>query len=77
MIQSVEEFPLNFGFLCKGNDSREESLLEQVKEGACGLKLHEDWGTTPATINAALNVAEQTDTQVAIHTDTLLSLIHI
>ena len=71
MIQSVEEFPLNFGFLCKGNDSREESLLEQVKEGACGLKLHEDWGTTPATINSALNVAEQTDTQVAIHTDTL------
>jgi len=71
MIQSVEEFPLNFGFLCKGNDSREEALLEQVKEGACGLKLHEDWGTTPATINSALNVAEQTDTQVAIHTDTL------
>ena len=71
MIQSVEEFPLNFGFLCKGNDSREESLMEQVKAGACGLKLHEDWGTTPATINSALNVADQTDTQVAIHTDTL------
>ena len=71
MIQSVEEFPLNFGFLCKGNDSREESLMEQVKAGACGLKLHEDWGTTPATINSALNVADKTDTQVAIHTDTL------
>ena len=71
MIQAVEEFPMNFGFLCKGNDSREESLMEQVKAGACGLKLHEDWGTTPATINSALNVADKTDTQVAIHTDTL------
>ena len=71
MIEAVEEYPLNFGFLCKGNDSREEALLEQVKSGACGLKLHEDWGTTPATINSALNVADKTDTQVAIHTDTL------
>ena len=71
MIEAVEEFPMNFGFLCKGNDSREESLMEQVKAGACGLKLHEDWGTTPATINSALNVADKTDTQVAIHTDTL------
>ena len=71
MIEAVEEYPLNFGFLGKGNDSREESLLEQVKAGACGLKLHEDWGTTPATINSALNVADKTDTQVAIHTDTL------
>ena len=71
MIEAVEEYPLNFGFLCKGNDSREEALLEQVKAGACGLKLHEDWGTTPATINSALNVADKTDTQVAIHTDTL------
>ncbi len=71
MIEAVEEYPLNFGFLCKGNDSREEALVEQVKAGACGLKLHEDWGTTPATINSALNVADKTDTQVAIHTDTL------
>ena len=71
MIEAVEEYPLNFGFLCKGNDSREEALLEQIKAGACGLKLHEDWGTTPATINSALNVADKTDTQVAIHTDTL------
>jgi len=71
MIEAVEEYPLNFGFLCKGNDSLEEALLEQVKAGACGLKLHEDWGTTPATINSALNVADKTDTQVAIHTDTL------
>ena len=71
MIEAAEEFPMNFGFLCKGNDSREESLVEQVRAGACGLKLHEDWGTTPATINSALNVADNTDTQVAIHTATL------
>ena len=71
MIESVAEFPLNFGFLCKGNDSQEGPLLEQVAAGACGLKLHEDWGTTPATIDAALRVAGETDTQVAIHTDTL------
>ena len=71
MIESIDEFPLNFGFLAKGNDSRETALLEQIKAGACGLKLHEDWGSTPAAINAALNVAEKTDTQVAIHTDTL------
>lgn len=71
MIEAAEEFPLNMGFLCKGNDSREEALVEQVAAGACGLKLHEDWGTTPATIDAALRAADETDTQVAIHTDTL------
>ncbi len=71
MIEAIEEFPLNFGFLAKGNDSQEPALLEQIKAGACGLKLHEDWGTTPATIDSALRVAEKTDTQVAIHTDTL------
>jgi urease subunit alpha len=71
MLEAVEELPLNFGFLGKGNDSLEPSLLEQVAAGACGLKLHEDWGTTPATIDAALRVADKTDTQVAIHTDTL------
>ena len=71
MIEAAEEFPLNMGFLCKGNDSQEAALLEQVGAGACGLKLHEDWGTTPATIDAALRVADMTDTQVAIHTDTL------
>ena len=71
MIEAVEEFPLNFGFLCKGNDSQERSLMEQIEAGACGLKLHEDWGSTPATIDSALRVAEKTDTQVAIHTDTL------
>ncbi len=71
MIEATEEFPLNFGFLGKGNDSEEASLIDQIREGACGLKLHEDWGTTPATIDAALRVADKTDTQVAIHTDTL------
>ena len=71
MIEAVEELPLNFGFLAKGNDSQEPALMEQIQEGALGLKLHEDWGTTPATIDAALRVADKTDTQVAIHTDTL------
>jgi len=71
MIEAVEELPLNFGFLAKGNDSQEPALMEQIKEGALGLKLHEDWGTTPATIDSALRVADKTDTQVAIHTDTL------
>jgi len=71
MIESVDNFPMNFGFLAKGNDSLEPALLEQIEAGACGLKLHEDWGTTPATINSALNIADKTDTQVAIHTDTL------
>jgi urease subunit alpha len=71
MLESLDEYPLNFGLLAKGNDSLEPALLEQINEGACGLKLHEDWGTTPATIDAALRVADKTDTQVAIHTDTL------
>ncbi|MBS3926955.1 MAG: urease subunit alpha [Nitrosarchaeum sp.] len=71
MIEAVDELPLNFGFLGKGNDSQEVALMEQIEGGACGLKLHEDWGTTPATIDAALRVADKTDTQVAIHTDTL------
>jgi len=71
MIEAVEELPLNFGFLAKGNDSQEVALMEQIQEGALGLKLHEDWGSTPATIDSALRVADKTDTQVAIHTDTL------
>ncbi|NWG37409.1 urease subunit alpha [Nitrososphaera sp.] len=71
MLEALEELPLNFGLLGKGNDSLEPALMEQIAEGACGLKLHEDWGTTPATIDAALRVADKTDTQVAIHTDTL------
>ena len=71
MMEAAEEFPVNMGFLAKGNDSRTDHLFEQVEAGVCGLKLHEDWGTTPATIDAALRVADETDTQVAIHTDTL------
>jgi urease subunit alpha len=71
MIESLEDFPLNFGLLGKGNDSLPSSLIEQIRAGACGLKLHEDWGSTPATIDAALRVADKTDVQVAIHTDTL------
>jgi urease subunit alpha len=71
MLEAVDEIPLNFGLLGKGNDALEPGLLEQIAAGACGLKLHEDWGTTPATIDTALRVADKTDTQVAIHTDTL------
>lgn len=71
MLEALDEFPLNFGLLGKGNDSREPALMEQIAAGVCGLKLHEDWGSTPATIDAALRVADKTDTQVAIHTDTL------
>lgn len=71
MLEALDELPLNFGLLGKGNDSLEPALMEQIAAGACGLKLHEDWGTTPATIDAALKVADKTDTQVAIHTDTL------
>jgi len=71
MIESVDDLPLNFGFLAKGNDSLETALLEQIEAGACGLKIHEDWGATPAVIDSALKVADKTDTQLAIHTDTL------
>jgi urease subunit alpha len=71
MLEAAEGLPINLGFLAKGNASRPEPLREQVAAGAIGLKLHEDWGTTPAAIDACLAVAEETDTQVAIHTDTL------
>lgn len=71
MMEALDDLPLNFGLLGKGNDSLQSSLIEQIKAGACGLKLHEDWGSTPATIDSALKVADKTDTQVAIHTDTL------
>ncbi len=71
MLQSLDSFPMNFGLLGKGNASLPESLHQQIDAGAIGLKLHEDWGTTPAAIDNCLNVAEATDTQVAIHTDTL------
>ena len=71
MLQAAEAFPMNLGFLGKGNASRPDALREQIDAGAIGLKLHEDWGTTPAAIDCCLAVAEDTDTQVAIHTDTL------
>ena len=71
MLESSEGFPLNFGFLGKGNGSFAEPLREQILAGAIGLKLHEDWGTTPAAIDCALSVADEFDVQVAIHTDTL------
>lgn len=71
MMASTDAFPMNIGLLGKGNASLPIALEEQVKAGAMGLKLHEDWGTTPASINNCLNVAEQFDIQVAIHTDTL------
>jgi urease subunit alpha len=71
MMQAADAFPMNLGFMGKGNASLPAALHEQVSAGALGLKLHEDWGTTPAAIDNCLNVAEETDIQVAIHTDTL------
>ena len=71
MLQSADAFPMNIGFSGKGNSSKPEGLIEQVEAGVIGLKLHEDWGTTPATIDTCLSVADEYDVQVAIHTDTL------
>jgi len=71
MLEAAEELPVNVGFLGKGNSSTPAGLEEQILAGAIGLKLHEDWGTTPAVIDTALGVAEAYDVQVAIHTDTL------
>lgn len=71
MLQAADGWPINLGFLGKGNASRPQPLVEQIEAGAIGLKLHEDWGTTPAAIDNCLTVADDTDTQVAIHTDTL------
>jgi urease subunit alpha len=71
MLQALDGLPMNFGLLGKGNASLPEGLHAQVRAGAMGLKLHEDWGTTPAAIDCCLNVAEEHDIQVAIHTDTL------
>ena len=71
MLQAADAFAMNIGFTGKGNASLPEPLIEQVKAGAIGLKLHEDWGTTPAAIDNCLSVADQYDVQVAIHTDTL------
>jgi len=71
MLQAAEGFPMNLGFLGKGNVSTPAALEEQIRAGACGLKLHEDWGTTPKAIDTCLRVADAMDVQVAIHTDTL------
>jgi urease subunit alpha len=71
MLQATDHLPMNFGFLGKGNSSMPEGLDEQIRAGAIGLKLHEDWGTTPAAIDCCLTVADRHDVQVAIHTDTL------
>src|SRR5260370_590557 len=71
MLEAADAWPVNFGFLGKGNASTTEPLVEQVRAGACGRKLHEDWGTTPAAIDACLRVADDLDVQVAIHTDAI------
>ena len=71
MMQAVDDVPMNIGLSCKGNASRPEALVEMVRAGACAMKLHEDWGTTPAAIDCCLSVADDMDVQVMIHTDTL------
>ncbi|WP_310427095.1 urease subunit alpha [Chamaesiphon sp. VAR_48_metabat_135_sub] len=71
MLQAADAFPMNIGLLGKGNSSQPQGLVEQIEAGAIGLKLHEDWGTTPAAIDNCLNVADEYDVQVAIHSDTL------
>ncbi len=71
MLQSADAWPMNFGFLGKGNAATLPPLAEQIEAGACGLKLHEDWGTTPAAIDTCLKAADEFDVQVAIHTDTI------
>ncbi|WP_295853308.1 urease subunit alpha [uncultured Xylophilus sp.] len=71
MLQAADAFPMNLGFFGKGNASQPDALREQIDAGVCGLKLHEDWGTTPSAIDTCLSVAEETDIQVAIHSDTL------
>src|ERR1700741_2214550 len=71
MLEAADSFPVNFGFFGKGNASSAAGLVEQIEAGACGLKLHEDWGTTPAAIDCCLSVADDMDIQVLIHTDTL------
>jgi urease subunit alpha len=71
MLQAADAFPMNLGFLGKGNATLAKGLIEQIEAGACGLKLHEDWGATPAAIDCCLSVADEMDVQVAIHTDSL------
>jgi urease subunit alpha len=70
MLQAADAFPMNLGFFGKGNASSAAGLIEQIEAGACGFKLHEDWGTTPAAIDCCLSVADDMDVQVLIHTDT-------
>ena len=70
-LQAAEEYPVNVGFYAKGNSSGPDPIIEQIEAGACGLKLHEDWGSTPDVIDTALTVADEEDVQVCIHTDTL------
>ncbi|MYI87854.1 MAG: urease subunit alpha, partial [Synechococcus sp. SB0672_bin_10] len=77
MLQAAEGLPVNLGFFGKGNASEAEALEEQVRAGACGLKLHEDWGTTPAAIDCCLTAADRFDVQVCIHTDTLNEAGHV
>ena len=71
MLKAMEGLPINMGLLCKGNSSGHQAIIEQVRAGAAGIKIHEDWGSTPSAIRTALDVADQMDVQVAIHTDTL------
>ncbi|MBT0821535.1 urease subunit alpha [Campylobacter lari] len=71
MLKATQNYPMNFGFLGKGNSSNKNALKEQIIAGACGLKIHEDWGATSSVIDASLNIADEMDIQVAIHTDTL------
>ncbi|MBW4975175.1 urease subunit alpha [Roseovarius mucosus] len=71
MLQSLDAFPMNFGLSSKGNASQPEALIEMIRAGACAMKLHEDWGTTPGAIDCCLSVADDMDVQVMIHTDTL------
>lgn len=71
MLQAADAWPINFGFLGKGNAAAPEPLAEQIRAGACGLKLHEDWGTTPAAIDNCLKIADEYDVQASIHTDTI------
>ena len=70
-LEAAEEYPMNVGYYAKGNSSGRDPIVEQIEAGACGLKLHEDWGSTPAVIDTALTVADEEDVQVCIHTDTL------
>ena len=71
MFEGLDSLPMNFGLFGKGNSSSEEALVEQIEAGALGLKLHEDWGSTPSAIDSCLTVCDQLDVQATIHTDTL------